>query len=257
MLKSLLPSGLRNLLRPWKAPWFAFARGRVLSRTGGIVASGPFAGMKIEMEHPDLCKVLGTYEREIHGAIEELSRTDFERVLNIGGGEGYYTAGMARLFPKAIVTVFESDERKHQSIRRLALANGVSERVRIFGHCAPGMLLDALNGAEPTLLLMDVEGAEGDLLTERHAARLRDSHILLETHDGYRPGVGELIAERFHPTHELRRFQSLRRVAEDFPLKGLDLALLPGKTLCRVMDEHRPFPQEWFLLTPLSRKSAS
>ena len=70
----------------------------VLEELKWKVAAGPFAGMRYITRS---CgsklapKVIGCYERELHPAIENAIRGDYQRIIDIGCAEGYYAVGLA------------------------------------------------------------------------------------------------------------------------------------------------------------------
>ena len=55
-------------------------------------------------------------------------------------------------------------------------------------------------GQEVDVVLCDIEGDEGDLLSP---AELRQAMLIVETHDDAAPGVTQLLARRFATTHEV------------------------------------------------------
>ncbi len=72
-------------------------------KTNGVVQSGPFAGMKLSQNEVwkdgNLgTKLLGCYEKELHGFIEdEIKRLSNRpsRIVDIGCAEGFYSVGLA------------------------------------------------------------------------------------------------------------------------------------------------------------------
>src|SRR5207253_2384293 len=85
-----------------------------LARAHGLVVeNGPFAGMKYldRVEHGDLPpKLIGCYEAELHEVILCIAGRPYQRVVNVGCGEGYYAVGLARLLPAARVYAFDLSE---------------------------------------------------------------------------------------------------------------------------------------------------
>src|SRR5262245_30471234 len=87
----------------------------VFTAYGDRVLSGPFAGMMIPsvVGHWDDgnsgCKLIGSYEYELHDAIRYVQWRKPEVVINIGCAEGYYAIGFARLLG---VPVYAFDSNK-------------------------------------------------------------------------------------------------------------------------------------------------
>ena len=71
----------------------------------GVVRHGPFAGL----QYPELTavgsalypKLLGSYQREIQGWIEEICAAGYSEIVDVGFAEGYYAVGLARRLPRA------------------------------------------------------------------------------------------------------------------------------------------------------------
>jgi len=65
-----------------------------------------------------LPKLVGSYEAELHGVIEELIGRDYRTIIDIGSAEGYYVVGLARRCPAARIYAFDMDR-----LGRLRCAN--------------------------------------------------------------------------------------------------------------------------------------
>jgi hypothetical protein len=217
-------------LRRWRGAQGAWRSRRVAAVTrrfvawhGLTVSGGPFAGLV----YPDRAplslvpKLLGIYERELHGAIEAAIRTEPEVIVNVGAADGYYAVGLARRCPDATVIAYEADPAQRDLCRRVAAANGATIEIR-----GPAERLDAPSGA---LVVMDCEGCERALLD-----RPLDATVIVELHDFIDASVGEAIAERFADTHEVEIVPTGPQPPHS------DLAL----------SEYRPGPMRWAVMTP-------
>jgi len=220
------------------------------------VYSGPFSGMKylgVSVGSQYYPKILGTYEKELHGVIERLSERNFDFVVNVGAGEGYYAVGLARRMPHAGVIAFESDEEGRHCIRRMAQVNGVQTRVITHGLCDIPAFSNCFSRSTNGLVVMDVEGAESLLLDPFVIPEISKVHILVELHDFIFRQIGDLLVERFTKTHEIEQIVSEPRTVEDYPFPVPRLhAVLLRKYLLRLISEERPGQMRWFLLTPRS-----
>src|SRR5919106_5511514 len=75
---------------------------RVADELGLTVRSGPFAGLRYvdaAVGAPDRAdclpaKLLGSYERELHHAVERQLEVGFSTIVNVGAAEGYYALGL-------------------------------------------------------------------------------------------------------------------------------------------------------------------
>src|SRR4051794_38235977 len=77
---------------------------RLAELTRSTVVGGPFEGMSyVGNSHGSAwCpKILGTYEREIRSAVDEIAAREFPNIVNIGAAEGYYAVGLARRCPSS------------------------------------------------------------------------------------------------------------------------------------------------------------
>src|SRR4051794_40351820 len=71
----------------------------LLQQCGPQVQTGPFAGLEFARASAEGChvpKLLGCYERELHGLVEAAVADGYDDIVNIGCAEGYYAVGLAR-----------------------------------------------------------------------------------------------------------------------------------------------------------------
>jgi glycosyltransferase involved in cell wall biosynthesis len=237
----------------------AFPRGESLalslvkSKTGGNISEGPFKGMRYVEESIGSAfypKLLGTYELELQDLINRLCDEQFDVLLNIGAGEGYYAVGFALRCPQMKIIAAEEDElRRHQLIIDLARKNNVLHRIELIGRCDPYLLLDLLkvHAGKRTLILMDVEGYEAKLLDPSIIPMLKECTILAEIHDGMNSGpIGDELAARFYATHEITRTWYQGRTSADLPFRRPFL----DKYLLEFIDEHRKYGLCWQYIRP-------
>ncbi len=229
------------VLRRWRQLQAAKRARRLSSVTrafvswhGLTVSGGPFAGLR----YPDasatslIPKLLGAYERELHGAIEQAVAAEPEQVVNVGAAEGYYAVGLARRCPAARVHAFEADPRACELLARVATANGVA--LEIHG-AATIDALDRLPAAR-TLVVIDCEGCEATLLDPDRVPILRTATIIAELHDFAVPG--DTVTARFVATHEV----TIVPTGPQPPERDSKLSL--------ALSEYRPGPMRWAVLIP-------
>lgn len=217
---------------------------------GGRVASGPFAGLRLA-PHPFLPHLLGSYERELHPAIESLCARQWRTIVNVGGGNGFYIAGLGRRIPGARLVVFELTAEARAVIAATVARNGLADRTTILGAAEPANLAEALGGTGPTLVVMDVEGAEYELTDPARVPGLSTATMLIETHDLLVPGCRDVILARYGATHAITAIATRPRTMADFPaaLAPSLARWMPGRCVESVQ-EWRGGPQEWLLLEP-------
>lgn len=217
--------------------------------TGNHVVAGPFSGMKFVLaDDPDsYCAhvLLGTYEIELRPALEQVCRTDYSLAVDIGASDGYYVCGLRLRLPETPLVAFETDKNKHDDIRRLIAANGVDHDVEIHGHCDAAALQACLRHQARPLVICDIEGGEVDVLDPATTPELTRADILVETHDGYRPGCTKLLTQRFAPTHDIQLISEQPRTSAHMP-PGTGLS--EAAAAC-AMDECRGASQAWLWMT--------
>ena len=230
----------------------SYIRQEIRKKTNNIVVSGPFEGMRIDIDDNTLeMFLLGTLELEIHPAFAELSAFRFDQIINIGATEGYYAVGMALKWPQATVYAFENQEDYWRpKILKLASDNLVADRVHIQGHCSSSELVDLLKPDKSTLLMLDVEGDEIKLLDLLLVNGLLRATILVELHDMFVPECSRIIEERFKNTHDISKYVTRSRTINDFPLRGWNfINPLIGPFVVAAMWE-RTDTQEFYLMIP-------
>jgi hypothetical protein len=226
----------------------------ITQRQGLIVGQGPFAGMHYldtAAGSTYVCKLVGAYEAELDGVVEELVARSFSTIVNVGSAEGYYAVGLARRIPSATVYAFDGDDGARQASAELARRNGVAERVEVRGWCDVEALRSVVGGGEHTLVVCDCEGGEDELLDPVKIPALRSATLLVELHDCFVPGVTQRLRERFEPTHDVRLIDDKPRDLAKFPvLAGLSRA---DQAAC--VDERREIngvaiQQQWAVMIP-------
>jgi hypothetical protein len=227
----------------------AFARRVSPSLT---VLHGPFAGLRYPSARSVgsalVPKLLGSYEHELHGAIERILANEYSDVIDVGSAEGYYAIGFGMRFPRATVHAFDTSSRAQQLCAAMARANGVGSRLRLGGLCDEAALLGLALGPR-ALVLSDCEGYEARLFTPRAAEFLAPHDVLIEVHDADDPTLSETLQARFAATHDVTVVDS---VDDKRKLRGRDypeLAAFDVKTRHRLVREGRASIMEWLLFT--------
>jgi hypothetical protein len=173
-------------------------------RNGVEVLSGPFKGLRYATyatEGAMMPRLLGAYECELHPHILRFAAEGVDCVIDVGCAEGYYAVGLARLMPDATVYAYDIQEAARDCCRINAEENGVADRVVIQGEFSP-QDFQAFAGRK-TLVIVDCEGAEDDLLRPDLSPALSGMRLIVETHEGHRPGVRQRLIDRFSPTHHI------------------------------------------------------
>jgi hypothetical protein len=218
---------------------------RASGKYGDEVQRGPFAGLRyLPPEQYASCrfeKIIGAYEHEIHGLITDLAATGrYATIVNVGAAEGFYTVGLARLFPNAKIISYESTEAGREYCAKLAELNGVAARAEIRGECTLAEF-HTLAPPGPVLVWMDIDLGERVILDPEAVPWLGEADILVELHECLQAGTNALVVGRFEKTHRIRQFASAGLAYADYPpLRGLTFA-----EIYDMVCEDRPGPQDW------------
>lgn len=234
-----------RLLAKWRSQRIDEA---MVARHGTVIQAGPFKGMRFVGKTSEASvspKLIGSYESELHGLIEEIVAAGYDRVVDIGCADGYYAVGFARRIPAATILAFDINPVARDNCAALATANHVADRVSVGGEFKGEDFSGFAQGR--TLVLLDAEGAEEHLLDPEAFPGLRRLSVLVECHDCLKAGLSALIAKRFEPTH------SVRLIRNDLAA----LAIPPWLTTASHLDqllavwEWRIGPTPWLYLQPL------
>jgi hypothetical protein len=180
-------------------------------------------------------KVLGSYEQELHPAIERVLHDRFTVIVNIGCSDGYYAVGLGRRLSDARVFAFDLNKSYRAAAMRTAAVNAVAVTVReqchqeeLTRYCTEGR----------ALVVCDCEGCEEQLVWPEF---LPGATVLVELH----PGTDILVPRRFAATHTVELIESQPRDANAYPeLRGFPRAERELAVFERLL------PQTWALLEP-------
>lgn len=230
------------------AIWRSRAIANVLLRNHGAkILNGPFAGMDYVGEATEGAlapRLLGSYESELHPAIARFAAQGFDCIVDVGCAEGYYAVGLARLMPNVTVYAYDIVEKARLACVELAAKNGVGDRVVVRDTFTPTGFEEFAD--RKCLVMMDVEGAEDDLLHPDLSPALAGMSLIVETHDVYRPGVLERVTQRFSASHDIQR---LDPQGKSVPLPAWLAAQGHLDHLIAVW-EWRIRPTPWLVMTP-------
>lgn len=179
------------------------------------ILTGPFRRATVYL-HPRhaLRKVLGIYEHELNGWLAAVL-PKVNTVIDIGANEGYFTFGSAaafhRLKKRGEVLAFEPDP---EAIKKLRLGAEKQQdgQVKISIHeCSVGVSVSsemttmneiARQRGDPkflenTLIKMDVEGAEIDVIAGASDWLVPTNYFLIEVHEeAFLRGITKTFADR-------------------------------------------------------------
>jgi hypothetical protein len=154
----------------------------------GVVVSGPFTGMRLTSnpwwggnDLGSMC--LGLYELEVLNCIIE-SSSERENFVDIGAADGYYAVGglYCGSFKKSLA--FEISEFGRSTILDNWKTNGSPGEISVFGDVFRDFER-ALSEVDlsRSVVLIDIEGFEFDLLNKDRLKFLKDAIIIIEVHN--------------------------------------------------------------------------
>ena len=183
---------------------------------GPTVQSGPFKGMSLVPEAPSSVlspKILGTYELEILAAIQ--TRERYDRLVNIGSGEGYFAVGCLLADTDLTTIAFDTLAKARDLTSKLAVLNKTSDRLEVRAACDSATLMGL---ARPgSLFLIDIEGGERELFQSVPAESLAAADFLIETHWVNSQSTCEFLIDYFSRTHEVEIIPQQARDPSMFP----------------------------------------
>jgi len=218
-----------------------------------FVRYGPFRGMKYiknSSGSPLLPKILGSYEEPIQKWIEEAIDKKYKKIINIGSAKGYYAVGFAFKSKDALVYAYDINPSTRELCQTLSKLNNVENRVIIRSLCSHNNLEKLLTS--DTLIICDIEGAEEKLLDPKKIPSLKNTDMIVESHDFIINHVTNLLVKSFFKTHKIEIVVDYERNVKMYPI------LLEKKNFIyinKVLDERRPERMCWLRLTGLDKES--
>lgn len=248
-----LKTMLKNLILQRRTLGDYIVTNTIYRKTDLVVIDGPFKGLNyIENSTGGAYfpKLLGIYEKELTGIINEFSKIDFEEVINVGGGEGYFAVGFTLKYKKAKVLAYEPGFYGCYLMQKMAEKNNVINRLSIKAQlCFPEDLKSNIDGNKKTLVFMDVEGAELELLDPIAVPALLNCYIIVEIHDTVSPILGDTIKNRFKSSHKLTEIWQEERTINDVTIKSIWTFFLK-KQFEKIIHEGRGNKMRWFVFEP-------
>jgi hypothetical protein len=220
-----------------------------------IVKAGPFAGMKLSNEgwwggSDKAARLLGSYEDSIQEKIyllsEEITAANF---VDIGAADGYFAIGVSRFPSIEKVFAFEVSEIGRNSLQHNALINDI-HNIIIDGLADVEKISIIEDQNERLIYLIDIEGAEYELLSKDFLSVVRNSHLIVELHPF-------LVANG-----DSKQSSLLNRCEDYFHINFIDHFPKPRPTddmlglnedeVLLAYSEGRAVPMQWLFLTPRS-----
>lgn len=214
---------------------------------GGMFAGTKYINLKLKESVPSaiLPKLVGSYEDEINDFWEQIFTKDYPQFIDVGCAEGYYAVGFGLKNKKAKIYAYDLNEDAQNLCKQMAEANDFSDRIDVQAELDHQEMKELL-ATDGTLIMMDCESCEAELLDPAKVPQLQKTDILVEIHDFMNPLISTLIQERFAATHNIQKKQSIPQ--KDIKKYSL-LESWPEEDARLALSEFRPAIMEWYYLT--------
>lgn len=216
------------------------------------VISGPFSGMCYENRTyfgPVTPRWIGSYEKELHPIVDQIKNLSPDCIVDIGAAEGYYSIGLALMFPKVNVFSYETNPLSLWQQSRLRRLNKASN-LTIRRYCSQKQLCK--HGSNRCFILSDIEGCEADLFSAEVVSHLSTSFVLIELHSYGSLDVNSvetLLRKRFEVSHHISYITPTQRTLKDVNISYP--TTFDAEMVVFAMQEFRSQPQRWMYCTPI------
>ncbi len=229
---------------------------RLSEEVGHKIRYGPFSGTQLIQDSrwsgaDKASMLLGIYEFEMLTAL--VNAAEGRRVfIDVGAADGYYAIGgtASKLFEHAIC--FEMNPEGREIIRQQSLANGVSSQVSVLGTATDGFLEEAQGqhrfALSETVILMDIEGAEFELLSDPLIEKIKEAFLIVEIHDFFSSNhlAAEELLSRLSTRYDINVVKQGARNPNIFP----ELSSWNDDDRWLICSESRSQQMSWFVCRP-------
>lgn len=171
--------------------------------------------------------LLGTYEAQVCAFLDRLKSPN-RTIVDIGAADGLYGIGLVAVGAYGRSICFEESEDYRRALEAHVEDLGISDKVTIYGRATAEVVKAVLEKSGTPLndivVLCDIEGGEFDLFDDELLRILRNTHVIIETHDfllqeGARSStaLGELIG-RAESHAQVSRIRDGLRYVRNIPL---------------------------------------
>lgn len=195
--------------------------------------------------------LLGLYEQEVQNSLATVP-PGYNTFIDLGAGDGYFAVGVLVSGKFEKTYCFEMTPRGREVIARNAELNGVGGRIEIAGEAAGDFYKRLPQSAiDRSVLFVDIEGGEFELLDDAAFEAFRRSIIFVELHDWFfDDGADRLQKLRGAAvrTHSVRELRMTSRDLSVFP----ELDCFSDTDRWLICSEGRPRAMTWLRFDPLA-----
>lgn len=221
-----------------------------------IIRNGVFKGLNYTHSafgSTILPKIIGSYEEPIAKWIQDVKYENYDQIIDIGSAEGYYVTGFASILKSKIIG-YELNQYAIEENRKLISLNkkNIQSEIQLINKFCTHKELKAQIKNSRSLIFLDVEGAEVDILQPELIPDLINSDLIVECHDALKFGIIYTLIERFSNTHEIELKVDFPRTLSLYP----ELSNLTTEEQQFILDERRPKGMTWARFKSLSNSLA-
>jgi hypothetical protein len=226
----------------------------LLKISDGIVLYGEFKGLHLSNQSwwgnsSMSTMILGTYEMEVVKEICAVSQ-DFKYFIDIGAADGFYAVGLLANGKFEHSFAFEMSKQGRESMFANACMNGVDHSLTIYEKAESDFYLDLPSHVrDNSVILIDVEGYEFQIVTNEFCDFFEKSIIFIEIHEWLVPNgnlalidLKKIVSQKF----EVEYINSGSRNPSLYP----ELDNFEEEFRWLAFSEGRVRHQYWLKLTP-------
>lgn len=223
---------------------------------GKKIAYGPFKGLRlVDRVHWGVADkgamCLGLYENELLNELFKI-KGQYRTFIDLGAADGYYGLGVlwGGIFEKSYC--FELTDGGRSVIRENAILNGLENRVFVEAAAEKDFYSKIpVQDIENSVLFVDIEGAEFDVMDENTFSVFKNSIIFVELHDWfYNDGYEKLnsFVNSSKKTHTCLEIKTGQRNLVDFP----EVHVLNDTDRWLICSEGRGRLMTWLKFSPIN-----
>ncbi|MEM9885789.1 MAG: methyltransferase [Bacteroidota bacterium] len=239
-------NGIRGLLEIYKK----YGHWGIYLKYKKEVLSGPFKGMKyrnaLSFYSQNYPKIIGCYEEALHPFLYDSFNKKYDKIINLGAGQGYYAVGFALSSPTIQVEAWDTDAQVLKYLEENARLNAVADQVQIFhgAYQKEDLAQSNADKNDKVLIFCDIEGDERYLFTAINVRELKNVDVLIEIHEFVHADIETYLSKIFMGTHQISIYEENDY---DTPVSAFIKSKAFNRKLFNLVDEKRPTLMKWML----------
>lgn len=224
---------------------------KIFENYSGVIAFGEFKGTQLQgasvwSGYKDTgTKILGLYEKQIVDWIA-LHPRRFDLFVDVGAADGFYAIGLLKKNLVGSAITYEISMGDRAVCKSMSELNSVRNQISMKDKAEKMDLIQVLSGNSHTLVLVDIEGGEFDLIDAEVLETGKDKFFVIEIHA--RIGTKKFF-EFFSLCQTFHECEVITGTKKDFPRDDFTNDLSDNERSL-LMSEGRPYQMGWFVLSP-------